>query len=1401
MFDEEFVKLLENQNKMINLFLSKSEPTAPGDLSKLSIQFDSFNPKDEKFDCYLLRLENFFAIKKLSGDDAEIDKAKKQILINSIGPKYIQLLRNSTAPDDPRDKSYQDLVSILKLQLAPKTNIFSEQHKFLSRVQKQGESISKYIGALLELTLTCDWNCPQPACKKPFTQIILRAQFIRGLYDSDIRERLLQQPDQASISLEKLVEIAQSIELSKSESKEVYKNPMNTSTLHKLNVSGSEINSKNQRRTNNRRQNRPHERSSTPHRNRQQSKSRSTVDFKALGIDGHCLRCGYSNHQVKDCNHQPEKFKCKSCGRVGHVEKVCISTLLKNGEIGKNLNSKNSVSYLCYDSDDDDTVHRINLISDSNKKIFIPLQINGVNCKLECDSGSRKTVVTFKFFNSLKLRRKLSHTDALFKDYQGNYFRPLGCIQVTARYGSRKILGTMYVTDKSKISVIGLEWLIPLDILRINEIKSVSDEQIPSITQIEEDFRDVFSSTDSQAVPDYQLSYTLKKNAKPIYRKPRKVPQALIPAVDRFIDRMIAQDIYEPVDVSLWGTPVVFASKSNGDVRLCGNYKLTLNDQIENVHYQIPTIEEIFNKMEHGVYFCKIDLWEAYLHIRVDPETAKMQALSTHRGTFIVKRLYFGTKVAPNLFHQFIDQVVQNLPGTVAYFDDLLVAGDTIEICEERLRKLLQRLREKNLRVNLKKCKFFVTEIEYLGHVISKDGLHKSNKKIEAVKNAPTPKNADDVRQFLGLVNYYHRFIPSSSTLLHPLNQLLHKDQKFVWSPACNRAFIKIKEIISSDQVLTPYQQNLPLYLATDASPHGIAAILSHRFPNDGERPIAFASRSLSKSEANYSQLDREALAVFWAAKKFYYYIAGRPFTFVVDNKPIQQIFHPSKELPSFAASRMLRYAAYLSQFDYTIEHRAASKHQNVDYLSRFPIESCQLNIIDECSYLQNERLANITASATFSTETLRERTAADPELSNLLQDLKNGKNTDPDYSINDGIIFRGCRAVIPQSLQAAVLDELHSTHLGIVKMKSIARNYVFWRNIDRDIEALVKSCKNCADQKKLPPKVPLHRWEVAEKSFQRVHIDYAGPMLDRHFFIIVDSFSKWLEVYVTKNAPTSTKSINFLQDFISRFGIPEELVSDNATIFKSEEFCQFASFYQIRQRFIAPGHPATNGQAERFVQFVKNKLKKMADEPESIESKLRAILFRYRTTPTSNGKTPSQMVFGSTIRNRFDLLKPKQVTKSIKPKPTIRSFQLGERVQSRNYQSSTQWKYGTVVERLGHLHYLIELDDGYVIKRHVDQLRSTDVDLQKPVRQVSFALPHQPEPQATYTAHTTIPTSTVSDPAVPSTSFRQSPVKTTPPKQPPSVTSPVAVRPTPPVQVPLRRSSRAHKPVNRMNL
>ncbi|XP_054272899.1 uncharacterized protein K02A2.6-like [Macrosteles quadrilineatus] len=542
-------------------------------------------------------------------------------------------------------------------------------------------------------------------------------------------------------------------------------------------------------------------------------------------------------------------------------------------------------------------------------------------------------------------------------------------------------------------------------------------------------------------------------DAKPIFVKPRQVPYSLRSEIEKELKRLEECGIITKVDHSDWGTPIVPVVKPNGQVRICADYKVTVNKLIKDENYPIPRVEDIYTQMNGGKLFCTLDISNAYLHMRMDEESAHMQTLSTHKGMYKVNRLMFGVKVAPSLWQQFMDKTLQGIPGVQCFFDDIIIQGKTEEELLTRLRTVLERMRSKNLRLNRDKCKFFQTSIQYLGHTIDAQGLHKTKEKISAIMNSKQPENVNELRKFLGLANYYNKFIKSLATILYPLNELLRNGKKYIWTTKCEESFQKVKSEITSDNVLVHYDPDLPLVLATDASPVGLGAILSHRYSDGTERPISFASRTLTKCEQKYSQIDKEA-------------------------------------------------------------------------------------------------------------------------------------------------------------------TELHVGHLGMDKMKALARSYCTWRNIDKDIEQLVRTCKQCRLKQNQPAKEPNHPWLTPQGPWERVHIDFAGPMQGQWYFIIVDAFTKWIEVIPTKNTSTEW-CIRELRKTFATFGLPLVLVSDNGSQFTSSTFRQFLSANGVVHKITAPYHPSSNGQAERYVQTIKKSLKAMEEEGDNFKW---GTVYRLETTQVLNG-------------------------------------------------------------------------------------------------------------------------------------------------------------------------------------
>ena len=319
--------------------------------------------------------------------------------------------------------------------------------------------------------------------------------------------------------------------------------------------------------------------------------------------------------------------------------------------------------------------------------------------------------------------------------------------------------------------------------------------------------------------------------------------------------------------------------------------------------------------------------------MELDEATQNLLVINTHKGLFKYKRLPYGIASAPALWQRAIEQVLQNIPSTQVIIDDIIVTGRNDTEHLHNLKLVMDRLLSYGLHVNLDKCEFFQEKVSYVGHEIDSEGLHKSPEKIKAVKEAKRPENVSELRSFLGLVNYYHRFIDNLSSVAGPLHELLNKDTKWNWNSKREKSFQSIKDLICSDKVLCHYDAQLPLKLATDASPYGIGCVLSHVFPNGSERPIAFASRTLNQAEKAYSQIDKEALALYWGVRKFNTYLYGHKFTLVTDHKPLLSIFSPKKSLPVMTAARLQRYAVFLSGYQYDIEFRGTKAHGNADAL------------------------------------------------------------------------------------------------------------------------------------------------------------------------------------------------------------------------------------------------------------------------------------------------------------------------------------------------------------------------------------------------------------------------------------------------------------------------------------
>ena len=366
------------------------------------------------------------------------------------------------------------------------------------------------------------------------------------------------------------------------------------------------------------------------------------------------------------------------------------------------------------------------------------------------------------------------------------------------------------------------------------------------------------------------------------------------------------------------------------------------------------------------------------------------------------------------------------------------------------------------------------------------------------------------------------------------------------------------------------------------------------------DKPIYYASRSLSSAEKGYSQLDKEGLAIIFAVKKFHNFLYGRHFVINSDHRPLQHIFGHDKPVPTLASARLQRWALLLGAYDYRVEYKSSSELQHAAYdyrveykssselqhadgLSRLPLPESPIHVPlpgETVLLLENMDLASLNFKK------IRQTTNSDPILSRVRHFVLQGWGSFVDnslvpyhtkrdeLSIQDGCILRGSRVVIPAKCRGLVMDMLHEGHPGICRMKSIARGFVWWPGIDEELEGRVRACKRCQFSRHSPTKVPLHPWEWPQRPWGRIHIDHAGGFLGKLFLLAVDAHSKWMEVEMVDSA-TSDSTIRKLRTMFSTHGLPEVLVSDNGSAFSSEEFQKFMGRNNIRHVRTAPYHPS----------------------------------------------------------------------------------------------------------------------------------------------------------------------------------------------------------------------------------
>ena len=1273
-----------------------------------------FDLNKDNWGTYVDRLEQYFIANSVKSE------IKVATLITVIGNDAYELMVSLCMPDKPASKTFSELVAIMRGHLNPKPSILAERFKFRQRIQKQDETIATYVSELKKMTKDCGFSADS-------LKENLRDQFVCGLANDDIRQKMFTEDD--SITFDRAYRLAVSMEAAEANAALV-----EDGTRGKNGNSAPATTATPVYRVG---------RSVRPSRAGGGAGARGPVGQRELpgasgargrpaptsngnetsnAVASNCNVCG-NKHYTNYCKFR--EYTCKVCNRVGHLKKVCPS--LKKNNFVYNLQEEyvNNVKEDS-DGDSDEVIVSINSLSINQcNPIMISLNVNNRNIEMECDTGSAISCISYQMYKRMFPTIKIQPCTLVLKYYTGELVRPVGLIRPIVIYNNKRKVLDLYIIENGNTALLGRQWLAELNITvngiqyNCNNNKCVETEF--DLSKFSSRYSNVFAEGLGRFTGD-PVSIHVREGARPLYMRARPLAYALREPVERTLEQLVRDDILTPVHRSDWATPIVPVVKKDGTIRICADYKLTLNKVIEVDRYPLPKVEDLLTRLHGGERFSKIDLSQAYAQFELD-ESRKYTVINTHKGLFMYKRLVYGLSSSPGVFQRRLEQLFADLPHVGVFLDDIIITGSNPTEHFDNLNKVFDRLSSSGLRVKKEKCTFFAKSVNYLGHVISKNGVHTCPEKVKAINNTPTPKNVSELRAFIGMVMYYGKFIKGVSTVLTPLYNLLRTGAKWVWNEECKSAFDQVKEALSSSEVLVHYSPDWPLVLTADASAAGVGAVISHLTPA-GERPIAYASRTLTAAERAYAQIDREALAIIYAVRKFHQYLYGRKFTLRTDHKPLTYIFGNKTGIPVMAASRLQRWAILLSGYSYEIEYVASAKNC-ADALSRLSQSKTKEERPNEITYLNFvENFLPVT------NDDIRESTTRDPLLSRIAFYIQSGwpaahclaEELRPYYTkrnelyIERGCVMWGYRVVVPITLREKILNQLHASHMGIVKTKSLARSYVWWPNIDADVETACRSCETCALEAAAPPRAAPRSWPYVAQPWSRLHIDFLGPFHTKTFLVVIDASTKWIEIFemVKTNAGMVIKVLRAL---FARFGLPNEVVSDQGPPFTSQEFQEFLSSNGINQSFSPVYHPSSNGAAENAVKLCKRAIKKAMRDSVDVDAALQTYLLAYRNSiHSTTGDTPAMLLQRRPLRSRLDLLRSssalhEQVSEAQHKQMASSggapvAHTAGDAVWARNYGGPDRWLKGTVVSKEGSRRYIIGSDDGRLLTRHVDQVK-----------------------------------------------------------------------------------------------
>eukprot|EP00731_Ephydatia_muelleri_P007838 Em0004g176a len=753
-------------------------------------------------------------------------------------------------------------------------------------------------------------------------------------------------------------------------------------------------------------------------------------------------------------------------------------------------------------------------------------------------------------------------------------------------------------------------------------------------------FQDVIALDDSDLGRTRLTSHQINTgDTQPVRQQARRLPFHQQQEVRGLLDYMLSQGIIEP-SCGPWASPIVLAKKKDGTTRFCVDFR-RLNDCTRKDAQPLPRIDDTLDALGGAQYFSTLDLASGYWQVEVDSRDREKTAFVTPFGLFQFRVMPFGLCNAPATFQRLMERVLAGLHWMtcLVYLDDIIIFSRSVETHVKQLKEVLERLKIAGLKIRPKKCHLLQTSVQYLGHVISAEGIRTDPQKVACVSNWPVPRTSKELQSFLGLASYYRRFVKDFAHIASPLHALTEKGREWVWSKECNDAFFDLKKRLVSSPILTLPDFSLPFVLDTDASGDGLGAVLAQNV--DGvERVVAYASRALSRTEKKYCATRREMLALIITVYNGYIILRSR-----------------------------------------RVKWLAGKQHTNADALSRGRCVQCGLEKKEE----EREEANSCDAVShlmlpTWTEEEIKSFQSADPDIHQMVYWLETdatptGCPKDASWrlaslwvqrrylTLQHGVLYRcwedipgggtgrHLQLVLPAKLVNGVLEGLHNTlvggHMGERKTLEKVRARFYWPGQRKEIEQWCRNCNVCLSRKS-----PSHKarapMEISQtlRPMQRVAMDILGPLPEtlrgnKYILVVGEYFTKWKEAFPLKDTEALTIAKVFVNEFVCRFGVPDSLHTDQGRNFEAKVLKEVCQLLGVKKTRTTPYHPQSDGLVERFNRTLLDMLSMaVKDDERDWDLLLPTLLFAYRTSRhVTTGVTPFELMYGRDARLPEDVL------------------------------------------------------------------------------------------------------------------------------------------------------------------